>query len=74
MSASNYKWLGIPLFYQLLLLLFIGLKLSGQIGWSWWIVFAPAWGYIAINFVIGLVIGFTSTFNRARRGKGGSKV
>lgn len=26
-----------------LLLLFIGLKLTGHIDWSWWWVLAPAW-------------------------------
>lgn len=31
-------------FFGLLTLLFIGLKLTGQIDWSWWLVFAPIWG------------------------------
>ncbi len=69
---SNHKTLGIPLFWQLLLLLFIGLKLSGAIDWSWWFVFAPAWGYVAANFLIGFALGFARAFRRAR--KGGSKV
>lgn len=32
-----------------LALLFIGLKLTGYIGWSWWWVLAPLW-------VAGLII------------------
>ena len=39
-------------FGGLLLLLFIGLKLSGQITWSWWWVFVPLWGTVAIIFAI----------------------
>lgn len=36
----------------LLLVLFIGLKLTGHIAWSWWWVMSPLW----IPFVIVLVI------------------
>ena len=62
----NNKTLGIPLFWQLLLLLFIGLKLAGYIDWSWWWVFAPAWGYIAGSFTIGFVAGFSRAIRRKR--------
>lgn len=31
-------------FLTLLFLLFIGLKLSGHIAWSWWWITAPLWG------------------------------
>ena len=30
-------------FLGLLTILFIGLKLTGHIAWSWWWVFAPMW-------------------------------
>lgn len=30
-------------FLDLLLILFIGLKLTNQIDWSWYAVFAPLW-------------------------------
>lgn len=30
-------------FFGLLTILFIGLKLSGHIGWSWWLVLGPLW-------------------------------
>jgi predicted tellurium resistance membrane protein TerC len=46
----------------LLLLLFIGLKLTGHIDWSWWWVLSPIWGafalvlsVLAIIFMIALV-------------------
>jgi len=30
-------------FFDLLTILFIGLKLTGHITWSWWAVLAPIW-------------------------------
>lgn len=41
--------------------LFVGLKLTGHIDWSWWWVSAPLWAPIAllvgIAGVVGLVMG-----------------
>jgi len=34
-------------FLQCLALLFIGLKLVGEITWSWWWVLLPLWGPLA---------------------------
>jgi len=39
-------------FFQLLTILFVGLKLTGLITWSWWLVLSPLY----LPFVIGLVI------------------
>lgn len=39
-------------FFGLLAVLFIGLKLTGHIAWSWWIVLSPIWGPPV--FVIGM--------------------
>lgn len=39
-------------FYQLLTLLFVGLKLTGYIQWSWWWVLSPIWMQIVILFVV----------------------
>lgn len=36
----------------LLTILFIGLKLTGFIDWSWWWVLAPTW----IPFLIGVIV------------------
>lgn len=41
-SSSNVSFMG------LLFLLFLGLKLTGHITWSWWWVTAPLWGSIAL--------------------------
>ena len=43
-------------FTGLLLLLFIGLKLTGAIGWSWWWVFSPVWIPLVILILIFLVV------------------
>ena len=39
-------------FFDLLGLLFIGLKLGGVIDWSWWWVTCPLWGGIAIVLAV----------------------
>lgn len=41
-------------FVGLLTILFIGLKLTGYIAWSWWWVISPIW--ISFVFVISLVL------------------
>ena len=38
----------------LLFLLFLGLKLTGYITWSWWWVTAPLWGGVALVLLIAL--------------------
>ena len=43
-------------FLGMLTILFIGLKLTGYITWSWWWVLAPLWGGLAV--VILLVVSF----------------
>jgi hypothetical protein len=42
-------------FFSLLGLLFIGLKLTGYITWSWWIVLLPFYGPLAATVVVLLV-------------------
>lgn len=48
-----------------LLVVFIVLKLTGNIGWSWWWVLSPIW----ISFIIALVLAFVmiTTDNDIRR-------
>ena len=41
-------------FVGLLTILFIYLKLTGQINWSWWWVWSPVW--ICVIVVLGLLI------------------
>ena len=40
----------------LLLVLFVGLKLTGYISWSWWWVLAPLWVPLAILVVIAIIL------------------
>jgi uncharacterized protein (DUF983 family) len=42
-------------FVGLLTILFIGLKLTGYIGWSWWWVLSPIWISFAVAFVFILI-------------------
>lgn len=44
-------------FFGLLAVLFIGLKLTGYIGWSWWWVLAPIWGPLAVAAAICVACG-----------------
>jgi len=37
-------------------LLFIGLKLTGYINWSWWLVLAPLWISALVLIVVGGII------------------
>lgn len=48
-SSSSSSGIG---FIGLLTILFIGLKLTDHIDWSWWWVLAPIW------LVPGLLVGF----------------
>jgi len=58
MSNSTASSSGIG-FTGLLTVLFIGLKLTGYIAWSWWWVLSPLWIGLAVALVfmvIGLLI------------------
>lgn len=46
------SWFPLALF-----LVFLTLKLTGVIGWSWWWVTAPLWGPPAFFFAIAAVAG-----------------
>jgi hypothetical protein len=43
-------------FFGMLAILFIGLKLTGFIDWSWWVVLSPLWLPLAISVGLVLVI------------------
>ena len=54
MSKKSSSSSGIG-FFGLLTILFIALKLTHYIDWSWWWVLAPSWMPLAIIIVIGLI-------------------
>ena len=50
-------------FFGLLAIVFITLKLTGYITWSWWWVLAPLWGaaafalvMVAVFFVLAVIV------------------
>lgn len=59
MSDSSSKSGGIS-FAGALFLIFLVLKLTGVITWSWWWVTAPLWGGFAIFFGIIVIAGIIS--------------
>ena len=58
-------------FFNLLFLVFLVLKLTKVIDWSWWWITAPLWGPLAvlISLVIfgGLLAALCGTLTRGRR-------
>ncbi|SAM35789.1 hypothetical protein [Pseudomonas sp. 1 R 17] len=52
-SSSTNSGIGI---LGLLGVMFVGLKLTGYIDWSWWYVTMPFWGGLAIALAIMLLI------------------
>jgi hypothetical protein len=63
MASSSSSSGGIGVF-GLLGVLFVGLKLTGYITWSWWWVTAPFWGgFLFIVFII-LILGITIFLNK----------
>lgn len=49
-------------FTGLLTILFIGLKLTGFIDWSWWWVVSPIWISLGVVFTILLVMALITIF------------
>jgi len=45
-------------FLGLLTVLFIGLKLTGYISWSWWWVLAPLWLPLTISLSVIFLLAF----------------
>lgn len=65
MSTTSSSGGGVG-FAGLLTVLFVGLKLTGYIGWSWWWVLSPLW--ISASLVVAfLVVAGTVVFFVERR-------
>ena len=62
---NNFEGVG---FCNLLFIVFLVLKLTNYITWSWWWVTAPLWGGLAIYLVL-LIIWMLSIafFNHTKR-------
>jgi hypothetical protein len=61
MSNNNTNSGGIGIF-GLLGVLFVGLKLTGHIDWSWWWVTFPFWGGFALVVMIIFITALMSYF------------
>jgi hypothetical protein len=66
MSDKNISVQVGPNFLGLLAIVFITLKLTGYITWSWWWVLAPLWGgavlFLAIVVIFVLVANIVGWF------------
>jgi len=60
-TSSNGIGIGTILF-----LIFMTLKLTGSIDWSWWWVTSPLWIPITLGIVIISIIGFVSIWINTR--------
>lgn len=56
MSESRTRSSGGAGFSSLLTILFIGLKLTGVIDWSWVWVLSPLWITVSVGVILGIVI------------------
>ena len=59
-NAGNSGGIG---FTGLLQIVFIALKLTKVISWSWWWVLAPMWSVLAIYCVVGIVVALNWAHN-----------
>lgn len=63
-QAVRYNYNGVG-FFSLLGVLFIGLKLTGYIDWSWWLVLLPIYGPITIVLILVLLFAIFCLFMAA---------
>ena len=54
-SSSSSGGVG---FFGLMFLIFMTLKLTNYIDWSWWWVTAPLWGGFALIILVALIVVF----------------
>lgn len=69
MSEKNKELsMSTGMFFELMFLMFLGLKISGLIDWSWWWVFAPIWVPIGIFLCVLGLIGLYLVLTKAKNG------
>jgi len=59
-SSSSSGGVG---FFGLMFLIFMTLKLTGFIDWSWWWVTAPLWGGFALIFIIVIIFALIKSLD-----------
>lgn len=60
-SSSSSGGIG---FFGLLTILFVALKLTNTIAWSWWWVLSPLWLPITMILIVALVWAAYKTFSK----------
>ena len=55
MNNNNTSYTGLS-FLDVLLVVFIALKIAKVISWSWWLVFLPLWIQIGLVIIMMIVI------------------
>lgn len=61
-SSSSSGGIG---FFGVMFILFLGLKLTGHIDWSWWWITAPLWGPLAVVLpIFGIILLVAMIVNR----------
>lgn len=62
MSSSSSSSSGVG-FFGLLFIVFLVLKLTGIIKWSWWWVTAPLWGgFLLVGIILVIIFLITKRF------------
>lgn len=59
-SSSSSGGVG---FFGLMFLIFMTLKLTGFIDWSWWWVTAPLWGGFALIFIMVIIVALIKSLD-----------
>jgi hypothetical protein len=63
MSNSNSSSSGGVGFFGLMFLIFMTLKLTNYIDWSWWWVTIPLWGGFALIFIILVIVAIIKSLD-----------
>jgi len=69
MSANSNSSSGGVSFLGLLTIVFVYLKLTGSISWSWWWVLSPLWGGFAFAAIFIVIFFMVFGNNIKRRNK-----
>ena len=66
MNDNNTKVVVNMPFCTILFIVFLVLKLTNVIGWSWWWITAPLWIPVSIMLIVLVILGIVSIIERKR--------
>ena len=64
MNDNNTKVVVNMPFCTILFIVFLVLKLTNVIGWSWWWITAPLWIPVSIMLIVLVILGIVSIIER----------